>query len=190
MTLSPVSADPAQAAAWLRQLEALGLDGVVAKRLDRPVEPGGRGAVVKVKPERTADCVVIGVRWKSRPDLIATLLLGLFRDDGEIDYVGSAAVAASRHAPIAEQVFPLLEEMQEGRVSEPNRWGGSGLEEQPLRPELVAEVRYDKVQGQRFRHGTKLLRLRPDKDARDCTWQELRVPPDPTVPTIAALLDR
>jgi ATP-dependent DNA ligase len=190
LTLSPVSADPAQAAAWLRQLEALGLDGVVAKRLDRPVEPGGRGAVVKVKPERTADCVVIGVRWKSRPDLIATLLLGLFRDDGEIDYVGSAAVAASRHAPIAEQVFPLLEEMQEGRVSEPNRWGGSGLEEQPLRPELVAEVRYDKVQGQRFRHGTKLLRLRPDKDARDCTWQELRVPPDPTVPTIAALLDR
>jgi ATP-dependent DNA ligase len=117
-------------------------------------------------------------------------LLGLFRADGGIDYVGSAAVAASRHAHIAEEVFPLLEEMQKGRVSEPNRWGGSGLEEQPVRPELVAEVRYDKVQGQRFRHGTKLLRLRPDKDPRSCTWEELRAPPDPTVPTIGALLDR
>ena len=189
-TLAPVSDDPAQAAAWLKQLEALGLDGVVAKRTDRPVETGARGAVVKVKPERTADCVVIGVRWKSRPDTIATLLLGLYRADGEIDYVGSAAVGGGRHAQIAEQVLPLLEAMQEGRVSEPNRWGGSGLEEQPLRPELVAEVRYDKVQGQRFRHGTKLLRLRPDKDARDCTWEEVRAPLDPTVPTIVALLDR
>ncbi len=188
-TLSPVSADPVQAEAWLRQLEALGLDGVVAKRLDRAVEPGGRGAVVKVKPERTADCVVVGVRWKSRPDTIATLLLGLFGDDGELDYVGSAAVAASRHAQIAEHVMPLLEPVTENRVAEPNRWGGSGLEEQPLRPELVAEVRYDKVQGRRFRHGTKLLRLRPDKDARACTWEELRAPIDPTVPTIAALLD-
>ena len=69
------------------------------------------------------------------------------RDDGEIDYVGSAAVAASRHAAIAEQVLPLLDETSDRRFSEPNRWGGSGLEEQPLRPELVAEVRYDKVQG-------------------------------------------
>jgi ATP-dependent DNA ligase len=189
-TLSPVSSEPAQAEAWLRQLEALGLDGVVAKRLDRPVEPGGRGAVVKVKPERTADCVIVGLRWKSRPDTIATLLLGLFGDDGEIDYVGSAAVGASRHAQIAEHVLPLLEDAPEGKISEPNRWGGTGLEEQPLRPELVAEVRYDKVQGRRFRHGTKLLRLRPDKDARACTWQELRPPLDPTAPTIAALLDR
>ena len=117
-----------------------------------------------MKPERTADCVVVGVRWKSKPDRIATLLLGLYDDEGEIDYVGSAAVAAGKHDAIAEQVLPLLDEASDRRFSEPNRWGGSGLEEQPLRPELVAEVRYDKVQGRRFRHGTKLLRFRPDKD--------------------------
>ncbi len=187
-TLSPSVSDPDAAMAWLAELEALGLDGVVAKRLDRPVEPGGRGAVVKVKPERTADCVVVGVRWKSKPDLIATLLLGLYDDAGEIDYVGSAAVAASRHAAIAEQVIPLLDETSDRRFSEPNRWGGSGLEEQPLRPELVAEVRYDKVQGRRFRHGTKLLRFRPDKDPRACTWAELRPPRDVGGLTVGELL--
>ena len=187
-TLSPSVLDPGAATAWLDELEALGLDGVVAKRLERPVEPGGRGAVVKVKPERTADCVVVGVRWRSKPDRIATLLLGLYDAAGEIDYVGSAAVAASRHAAIAEQVLPLLDEVSDRRFSEPNRWGGSGLEEQPLRPELVAEVRYDKVQGSRFRHGTKLLRFRPDKDPRACTWAELRPPRAVGGLTVADLL--
>ena len=119
------------------------------------------------------------MRWKSKPTKIATLLLGLYDDEGEIDYVGSAAVAASKHDAIAEQVLPLLDEASDRRFSEPNRWGGSGLEEQPLRPELVAEVRYDKVQGTRFRHGTKLLRFRPDKDPRSCTWAELRPPREP-----------
>ncbi len=188
--LSPSTAEPAAALAWLDELEALGLDGVVAKRVDRPVEPGGRGAVVKVKPERTADCVVVGLRWKEKPKRIATLLLGLYRDDGEIDYVGSAAVAASRHAAIAEQVLPLLDDAPERRFSEPNRWGGGSLEEQPLRPELVAEVRYDKVQGRRFRHGTKLLRFRPDKDPAACTWSELRPPRDPGGLTVGTLLSR
>jgi ATP-dependent DNA ligase len=187
-TLSPSVSDPEAATAWLEELELLGLDGVVAKRLDRPVEPGGRGAVVKVKPVRTADCVVVGVRWKSKPDVIATLLLGLYDDDGEITYVGSAAVAASRHAAIAEQVLPLLDQASDRRFSEPNRWGGSGLEEQPLRPELVAEVRYDKVQGRRFRHGTKLIRFRPDKDPAACTWAELRPPREPGGLTVAGLL--
>jgi len=190
--LSPASDDPATASAWLDDLEHLGLDGVVAKRSDRPVEPGARGAVVKVKPERTADCVVVGLRWKSKPDAgttarIATLLLGLYGDDGEIDYVGTAAVAAARHAAIAEQVLPLLEEAPDRNFGEPNRWGGSGLEQQPLRPELVVEVRYDKVQGNRFRHGTKLLRFRPDKDPRSCTWAELRPPREGGL-TVEALL--
>ena len=188
ISLSPSVSDPESATLWLEELEVLGLDGVVAKRLERPVEPGARGAVVKVKPERTADCVVVGVRWKSKPDLIATLLLGLYDDNGEIIYVGSAAVAASRHAAIAEQVLPLLDETSDRRFSEPNRWGGSGLEEQPLRPELVAEVRYDKVQGRRFRHGTKLLRFRPDKDPAACTWAELRPPREPGGLTVAGLL--
>ena len=187
-TLSPSAAEPEAALAWLEELEALGLDGVVAKRLDRPVEPGGRGAVVKVKPERTADCVVVGLRWKEKPVRIATLLLGLYRDDGELDYVGSAAVAASRHDALAELVLPLLDEASDRRFSEPNRWGGGSLEEQPLRPELVAEVRYDKVQGRRFRHGTKLLRFRPDKDPAACTWRELRPPRDLGGLTVASLL--
>jgi ATP-dependent DNA ligase len=188
-SLSPSVADPTIAKVWLDDLEVLGLDGVVAKRLERPVEPGARGAIVKVKPERTADCVVVGVRWKSKPDVIATLLLGLYDENGETTYVGSAAVAAGKHAAIAEQVLPLLDETSDRRFSEPNRWGGSGLEEQPLRPELVAEVRYDKVQGHRFRHGTKLLRFRPDKDPAQCTWAELRPPREAGGLTVASLLE-
>ena len=129
-----------------------------------------------MKPEKTADCVVVGLRWKSRPDRIATLLLGLYGDDGEIDYVGSAAVAPAKHDEIAERVRPLLENAPERRFSEPNRWGGGELEESAVRPELVVEVRYDKVQSHRFRHGTKLVRFRDDKDPAQCTWRELLPP--------------
>jgi ATP-dependent DNA ligase len=186
--LSPVTADRGVAEGWLEALETAGLDGVVAKRLDSPYLPGSRDAVVKVKPERTADCVVVGVRWKERPSRIATLLLGLYGEDGELCYVGSAAVAPARHAEIAEQVLPLLEDAPDRRFSEPNRWGGGELEESPVRPELVVEVRFDKVQGHRLRHGTKLLRFRPDKDPRDCTWRELRPPPGPGDVTVASLL--
>jgi ATP-dependent DNA ligase len=149
--------------------------------------PGSREAVVKVKEHKTADCVVIGVRWKSKPDKLATLLLGLHREDGEIDYVGSAAVGARNHEAIAERVLPLLDESNDRRFSEPNRWGTEGLEQTALRPELVAEVRYDKVQGNRFRHGTKLIRFRDDKDPEQCTWREVRPPrrdDDPTVETL------
>jgi ATP-dependent DNA ligase len=187
--LSPATRDRAEALTWLERFEAIGLDGVVAKRLDRPYLPGSREAVVKVKPEKTADCVLVGVRWKSRPDRIATLLLGLYRDDGELDYVGSAAVAPARHAEIAALVTPLLEDAPKRRFSEPNRWGSGELEEDALRPELVVEVRYDKVQGNRFRHGTKLLRFRDDKNPEQCTWRELR-PPAPTGVTVGALLER
>ena len=172
--LSPASRDRDEALTWLDRFEAIGLDGVVAKRLDSPYLSGSREGVVKVKPEKTADCVVVGVRWKSRPDRIATLLLGLYDEDDEIDYVGTAAVAPARHAQIAERVLQLLENAPERRFSEPNRWGGGELEESPVRPELVVEVRYDKVQSNRFRHGTKLIRFRDDKDPAQCTWRELR----------------
>jgi ATP-dependent DNA ligase len=145
---------------------------------------------VKVKEHKTADCVVIGVRWKSRPEKLATLLLGLYREDGEFDYVGSAAIGARNHDDIAARVLPLLDESSDRRFSEPNRWGTNGLEESALRHELVAEVRYDKVQGNRFRHGTKLLRFRPDKDPAACTWRELRPPRSPGGLTVAALLER
>jgi ATP-dependent DNA ligase len=172
--LSPCTDDPAGARAWLDRFEALGLDGVVAKRVDLAYQPGSRGAVVKVKEHRSADCVVVGVRWKGSPEAVATLLLGLYRDDGELDYVGSCAVAARSRAEVGARLMPLLEQAPQRHFSEPNRWGGGELEEAAVRPELVVEVRYDKVQGNRFRHGTKLLRWRPDKDPRDCTWRELR----------------
>src|SRR5215211_4184042 len=157
--LSPCTRDAAGAEEWLDTFEAAGLDGVIAKRVDEPYRPGSREAVVKVKPYKTADAVVVGLRWKSKPDRIATLLLGLYRDDGGLDYVGSAAVAASRHEQIAERVLPL-----------------------------VAEVRYDKVQGNRFRHGTRFLRFRDDKDPKECTWRELRPPRSPSDPTFESLL--
>jgi ATP-dependent DNA ligase len=185
--LSPATRDRDEALGWLDRFEAIGLDGVIAKRRDLAYLPGSRDGVVKVKPEKTADCVVIGVRWKSRPDRIATLLLGLYGDDGEIDYVGSAAVAPARHDEIAKRVKPLMKNAPERRFSEPNRWGGGELEESPLRPELVVEVRYDKVQSNRFRHGTKLIRFRDDKDADQCTWRELR-PPVRSADSVASLL--
>ncbi len=175
--LSPTSSDPAQADAWLASLESAGLDGVVAKRLGLPYLAGSRDGVVKVKEHRAADCVVVGLRWKSGGrTTIATLLLGLYAEDGSLDYVGSAAVAAGRQAEIAAQVLPLLEDAPARRFSEPNRWGTGELEEAAIRPELVAEVRYDKVQGNRLRHGTRFLRFREDKDPSDCTWRELRPP--------------
>ena len=130
------------------------------------------------------------MRWKADGERrIATLLLGLWDDDGDLDYVGSAAVAPARHDEIAAVVLPLLQDAPERRFSEPNRWGGGELEEAPVRPEVVVEVRYDKVQGRRFRHGTKLLRLRPDKDPAQCSWRELRPPLEPGA-SVARLLEQ
>jgi ATP-dependent DNA ligase len=172
--LSPSTRDLAEARGWLDRFESLGLDGVVAKRLGLAYLPGSRDGVVKVKEHKAADCVVLGVRWKGSREEIATLLLGLYREDGEIDYVGSCAVAAKSRADTAAKVLPLLVEDPDWHVSEPNRWGTGQLEESRVRPELVVEVRYDKVQGNRFRHGTKLIRWRDDKDPADCTWRELR----------------
>ena len=186
--LSPYTREAESATEWLDTFEAAGLDGVIAKRLDAPYLPGSREAVTKVKPYKTADAVVVGLRWKSKPDRIATLLLGLYRDDGGLDYVGTAAVGPARHAQIAERVLPLLDEKSDRRFSEPNRWGTGELEQTAVRPELVAEVRYDKVQGNRFRHGTRFLRFRDDKDPKDCTWREVRPPRNPNDPTFESLL--
>jgi ATP-dependent DNA ligase len=189
-TLSPATRALADARGWLDRFEAMGLDGVVAKKLGVPYLPGSRDGVVKVKEEKTADAVVVGVRWKKGSrDTIATLLLGLFRDDGGVDYVGSCAVAAKIHDDVAARVLPLLDEgAEQQHFSEPNRWGTGELEEAAIRKELVVEVRYDKVQGNRFRHGTKFLRWRDDKDPKDCTWRELKPARDPKAPTIDSLL--
>jgi ATP-dependent DNA ligase len=186
--LSPTTADPVAAQKWLDSFEAAGLDGVIAKRLGLAYLPGSRDGVLKVKPHKTADCVIVGVRWKEKPTRIATLLLGLYGDGGQIDYVGSAAVAASRHQQIFERVEPLLKGAAERGFSEPNRWGGGELEQSAVRPELVAEVRYDKVQGNRFRHGSKFIRFRDDKNPDQCTWREVRPPRSADDPTFESLL--
>jgi ATP-dependent DNA ligase len=187
LRLGLTTRDADEARSWLDSFETAGLDGVIAKRLGLPYLPGSRDAVVKVKPFKTADCVVVGLRWKAHGNQIATILLGLYGDEGELHYVGSAAVAASRHAEIADRVLPLLQDAPERRFSEPNRWGTGELEEAAVRPELVAEVRYDKVQGHRLRHGTRFLRFREDKAPADCTFAEIRPPRRPGDLTVEQL---
>jgi ATP-dependent DNA ligase len=145
---------------------------------------------VKVKRHRTADCVIAGVRFAEHGSRLATLLLGLFDETGALRYVGSAAVGARREAEIAALVRPLLENAPERRFSEPSRWGSGELEEAAVRPELVVEVRYDKWQGHRFRHGTRLLRFRPDKDPDQCTVDQVRPRPKRGDPTVSSLLRR
>ena len=189
IALSPVSADVEEGRAWLETLQAAGFDGVIAKKLGLPYLPGSRDGVVKVKPYKTADCVVAGVRFKKGGrTTIATLLLGLYADDGHLDYVGSAAVGAKRHDEIAALVLPLIDKKSDRHFSEPNRWGTGELEEQALRPKLVVEVRFDKLEKHRFRHGTKLVRFRPDKDPDQCTWREVRPPRRPGDLSVEQLL--
>ncbi len=185
---SPATRDVELARTWLERFEAAGLDGVVAKRLALPYLPGSRDGVVKVKPHKSADCVVVGLRWKKDERKIATLLLGLYTGDGELRYVGSTAVAARREAEVAELVLPLLEDAPDRRFSEPNRWGTGDLEEAAVRPELVVEARYDKWQGHRFRHGMRFLRWRPDKDPTECTIDQVRLRPKQGDPTVSSLL--
>jgi len=189
-SLSPVADTAAQGREWLETLQAAGFDGVIAKRLGLPYLPGSRDGVVKVKPYKTADCVVVGLRWKAGGRTkIATLLLGLYADDGHLDYVGSCAVGAKKHDEIAALVKPLIDERNDRVFSEPNRWGTGDLEQVALKPELVAEVRYDKLEKHRFRHGTRLIRFRPDKDPDQCTWREVRPPRKPGDLSVDALLD-
>jgi ATP-dependent DNA ligase len=177
VALSPVTDDPEQGRDWLEALLPAGFDGVIAKRLGLPYLPGSREGVVKIKPHKTADCVVIGLRWKAGGrSTIATLLLGLYADDGHLDYVGSCAVGARKHEEIFALVTPLIDEQNDRAFSEPNRWGTGELEQVALKPELVVEVRYDKLEKHRFRHGTRLIRFRPDKDPAQCTWREVRPP--------------
>jgi ATP-dependent DNA ligase len=185
--VSPATRDVDVAGRWLARLEVLSLDGVVAKKLDAPYLPGSRDAVAKVKPHKTADCVVMGVRWKVKPSRIATLLLGLY-DKSELRYVGSCAVAPARHDATLALVRPLLKGAPARGFSEPNRWGTGELEESAVRPELVVEIRYDKVERHRFRHGTRFLRFRPDKGPEECTWAQVKPRRRKGDPTLDALL--
>jgi ATP-dependent DNA ligase len=194
--LSSCSNDFGQAERWLDELETAGLDGVVCKRLGIPYLPGSRDGVVKVKKHRTADCVIVGFRWSEKVEgQISTLLLGLYDDAGGLDFVGHCS---GFPAPVRRQLHELLPPLQEpGHISGErvpggqSRWSrGKELDWNPVRPELVCEIRFDKLERNRFRHGTRFIRFRPDKDPKDCTWREVRPPRKPGDPTVEELLAR
>ncbi len=173
--LSPYTRQRSDAALWLAKAGG-SLDGVVAKRADGPYESGER-AMLKVKRLRTADCVVGGFRYGSKDRQVGSLLLGLFNDSGLLDHVGFTSTISNGER---KELTARLEQ-QKGppgftgnAPGGPSRWSTerSGQWE-PLRHELVVEVRYDHVTDRRFRHGTKLLRWRPDKAPRQCTFEQI-----------------
>jgi ATP-dependent DNA ligase len=178
LLLSPRTTDRDVAQGWLDQVGAA-LDGVVAKRIDGRYEPGER-AMFKIKAMRTADCVVGGFRYGANSRQIASLLLGLYDEAGLLHHVGfTSAIAAEEKAALTERLEALIEApgFTGDSPGGPSRWSTERSGEwQPLRPELVAEVRYDHVTGRRFRHGTKFLRWRPDKAPAQCRMDQLQPP--------------
>lgn len=178
--MTPYTRDPAVGAQWLAQFEGAGLDGIIAKAWDQPYLPGKRGWV-KIKHERTADCVVIGYRLSSDGTSLGSLLLGLYDDADALHYVGhtSSFDAATRRRLLAE-LQPLRASAEsfvdQGRMpGGPSRWSrGRETEWVGLRPELVCEVAYDKLQsGERFRHATGFRRWRPDRAPRECRFDQI-----------------
>jgi ATP-dependent DNA ligase len=191
LSVSPATTDRKIAEGWLDRLEVAGFDGVIAKRKGLPYLPGSRDGVVKVKGEKTADCVVIGVTWSEKGSGIASLMLGLY-DGGKLRPVGTSSAAGKRREEILERVQPLLGAKPERKPrGEPSRWRPKVTGEwSPVKPELVVEVRYDKWQKARFRHGTRFLRFRADKDPEQCTVAQVKPKPKKGDPTVPALLDR
>ena len=190
--LTPTTRDHDVAVQWFSQFEGAGLDGVVAKPLQGTYQPDKR-VMFKIKHERTADCVVAGYRiHKSGPDSIGSLLLGLYRDSGELASVGViGAFPAARRKELFTELQSLVTtfddhpwawaKQEEGtrtpRSSEFSRWNAKkDLSFIPLRPELVVEVRYEHMEGDRFRHTAQFNRWRPDRDPRSCTYEQLEEP--------------
>jgi ATP-dependent DNA ligase len=176
LRLSPFTRKLAEARRWLSGAGGA-LDGVIAKRLDGPYLCGER-AMLKVKLLRTADCVVGGFRYATNSDLVGSLLLGLYNDEGALDHVGFSSTISNAERPALTK---RLEKLKGGpgftgsAPGGPSRWSTErSTEWVPLKPELVVEVRYDHVTGDRFRHGTKLVRWRPDKAPRQCTFEQLQ----------------
>jgi ATP-dependent DNA ligase len=177
LDVTPCTRDLTQAHSWLEGLS--GTDGVVAKRLDGVYESGGR-SMLKVKRLRTADCVVGGFRYESGGREVGSLLLGLYDAQGRLNHVGFSSTISDRdRAALTKKLEGLREPPGfTGKApGGPSRWStGRSAEWEPLRPTLVVEVRFDHVTGDRFRHGAKLLRWRPDKPPRACTMDEIGPP--------------
>ncbi|HEX6860016.1 MAG TPA: ATP-dependent DNA ligase [Caulobacteraceae bacterium] len=180
LTLSPQTADLTEARVWLEQAGGA-LDGVIAKRADGPYASGER-TMLKVKQLRTADCVVGGFRYAKDSKLVGSLLLGLYNERGLLDHVGfTSTISDAERAGITSRLEALTggEGFTGKAPGGPSRWSTERLAEwTPLKPKLVVEVRYDHVSGGRFRHGTKIMRWRPDKNPRQCTFEQI-APPAP-----------
>ena len=193
--LTPMTRDRATAERWLADFEGAGLDGVIAKPADDAYQPGRR-TMLKVKHVRTADCAVAGFRWhKSGEGVVASLLLGLYDEGGALQHVGvTSSFTMAMRRQLARELAPLREralenhpwrEWAEAAGSEGqrmpgghSRWSaGKDLSWEPLRVERVCEVKYDHLQGDRFRHGTTFVRWRPDKRPSDCRYDQLEVTP-------------
>jgi ATP-dependent DNA ligase len=191
--LTPITTDAGTAAEWFSAFEGAGLDGVVAKGGDAPYRPDQR-IMRKIKHERTADCVVAGFRWHKTGDVVGSLLLGLYNADGELQHVGViGAFPMARRAELVTELAPLRENAVEGHpwqhwaeavAHEANRLPGAvsrwnakkDLSWEPLRPERVVEVRYEHMEGTRFRHTAQFSRWRPDREPASCTYEQLEEP--------------
>jgi ATP-dependent DNA ligase len=188
--LTPITTDADTAREWFQLFEGAGLDGVIAKPADIPYEPGKR-LMYKVKHARTADVVVAGFRWHKEGPIVGSLLLGLYGDDGLLHHVGvSASFSRERRAELVEELAPYRDGVddhpwtREGANPETqrlpgavSRWTGKkDLSWVPLRPELVVEVGYEAMEGDRIRHTAQFKRWRPDRDPRSCTYEQLERP--------------
>ncbi|MDP9092568.1 MAG: ATP-dependent DNA ligase [Actinomycetota bacterium] len=190
--VTPATVDRDIAVRWFSEFEGAGLDGIVAKPLEGTYQPDKR-VMFKIKHERTADCVVAGYRLhKSGPDVIGSLLLGLYADDGALASVGViGAFPMARRRELFAELQPLVtsfdghpwswaavpETTRSPRAAETSRWNaGKDLSFVPLRPELVVEVRYDHMEGARFRHTAQFSRWRPDRTPQSCTYEQLERP--------------
>jgi ATP-dependent DNA ligase len=181
LRLSPYTRSREEAQRWLDRAGGA-LDGVIAKRIDGPYVSGER-AMLKVKRLRTADCVVGGFRYGTDSDEVGSLLLGLYDAEGKLDHVGfTSSIAVKDRKALTQKLRKLIAPpgFTGDAPGAPSRWSTErSTQWEPLKPKLVVEVRYDHVTGDRFRHGAKLVRWRPDKAPRQCTFEQLQAPARP-----------